>query len=84
MNKWLAVGGYALVGVLFAAMPIFLADGFTRPSAIVQVAAGGLLAVLAVAIAVDLDPLADGLGGRVLGAVGVVCGLAGTAGLFVL
>jgi thioredoxin reductase (NADPH) len=84
LNKWFAAGVYGPPGTLFAAMPLFLVGEFARPSAVILLAGGGLLAALALAIAVDLASLTDGVRGRLLGTVAIRCGLAGTVGLFVL
>jgi hypothetical protein len=83
-NKWLATGSYVLSGLFFAVTPYFLVDTLTSPSSLVQYAGGGLLLVLALATAVELDVLTTGSRSRLVAAVGVICGFAGLVGQFVL
>jgi len=69
---------------LFAGTPFVLVDTLASSYSLVQCAGGGLLLVLALATAVELDPLTAGSRNRLFAAVGVICGLAGSVGQFVL
>ena len=83
VNKWVTAVGYAVVGLFLSVTPMFLVETLTSPSSLLQYVGGGLLVVLAVGTVGELD-LTGGNTGRGLAALGVVLGMAGLVGQFVL
>lgn len=84
VNKWVAAVGYAVLGLFLGVTPIFLVETLSSPSSLLQYAGGGLLVGLALGTVGELDAVTNGNAGRGLAVLGVVLGIAGLVGQFVL
>lgn len=84
VNKWVATVGYAVLGLFFGITPVFIVETLTSPSSLLQYAGGGLLVVLALGTVAEFESVTEGNAGRGLAVLGVVLGVVGLVGQFVL